>query len=36
MCIPLLLEQSDFDLYNAQISCLCEEACVDECGPLCN
>ncbi len=30
------LTQEDIDLYNAQISCLCDEACVGECAGLCN
>ncbi len=33
-CIPLLLEQSDFDLFNAQFECVCG-VCVDECAQFC-
>lgn len=35
-CLPLLLDESDFDLYNAQVVCLCDDACVDECFEQCN
>ncbi|MBA3549445.1 MAG: hypothetical protein H0T76_23465 [Nannocystis sp.] len=33
-CIPLLLDQSDFDLFNAQFECTCG-SCFDECAQFC-
>jgi hypothetical protein len=37
-CVDLCVEgltQDDVDLYNAQISCLCDEACLNECAGEC-
>jgi len=38
-CVDMCLEgvtQDTLDLYNAQVFCVCEDACVDECAGLCN
>lgn len=36
VCLAILMKQEDFDLYNAQIYCVCEEACVSECAEECS
>ncbi len=37
-CVDLCVEgltQDDIDLYNAQISCICDDACLNECAGEC-